>query len=47
MKKPTKSDISLLSRALTMARGMVSPSYVAAEAKAKPTKKNANDLNKC
>ena len=35
MKKPTKADISLLSRALSVARGMVSPSYVAAEAKAK------------
>ena len=31
MKKPTKADISLLSRALNMARGMVSPEYVKAE----------------
>ena len=35
MKKPTKADISLLSRALSVARGMVSPSYAAGEAKAK------------
>ena len=40
-KKPSKADINLLMRALSVARGMVSPSYVAEEAKARAKMKKA------
>ena len=39
--KPSKADINLLMRALSVARGMVSPSYVAGEAKARAKMKKA------
>ena len=40
MKKPTKADISLLSRALAVARGMVNPKSATEDAK--PKKKMMN-----
>ena len=39
MKKVTKADVQLLSRAFNLARGMVSPSYLKAEKEAKSIKK--------
>jgi hypothetical protein len=42
MNKPTKSDVQLLSRALNVARGIVSPNYIKAETavrKIEPMKK--------
>ena len=46
MKKPTKADISLLSRALTMARGMVSPEYLKAEKSASMKKAGGGKAKK-